>query len=205
MDSSSSIHHYASCVPSSLYPDLLDIRSLGHNSNNVNLNDDQLNTIHNHNSSLFIPSQGMLNSHSTHPTSATTPRVPTSYISSSSRRALEETSTNTQLSSPSPPGNLSPVSISNTDQLKRNSLKLDQRKRSRIIRAQGNLAASTPRTLAAAVAQEQDLVPYHQYRARQRRDASMEGESVWDEELEEAFMEGKTDFIQHLKTARFAK
>ncbi|KAH8150836.1 uncharacterized protein LAJ45_05017 [Morchella importuna] len=189
MDSSSSIHHYASCVPSSLYPDLLDIRSLGHNSNNVNLNDDQLNTIHNHNSSLFIPSQGMLNSHSTHPTSATTPRVPTSYISSSSRRALEETSTNTQLSSPSPPGNLSPVSISNTDQLKRNSLKLDQRKRSRIIRAQGNLAASTPRTLAAAVAQEQDLVPYHQYRARQRRDASMEGESVWDEELEEAFME----------------
>lgn len=33
----------------------------------------------------------------------------------------------------------------------------------------------------------------------------MEGESVWDEELEEAFMEGKTDFIQHLKTARFAK
>lgn len=97
------------------------------------------------------------------------------------------------------------MSISNTDQLKRNSLKLDQRKRSRIIRAQGNLAASTPRTLAAAVAQEQDLVPYHQYRARQRRDASMEGESVWDEELEEAFMEGKTDFIQHLKTARFAK
>ncbi|KAH0606627.1 uncharacterized protein H6S33_003461 [Morchella sextelata] len=189
MDSSSSIHHYASCVPSSLYPDLLDIRSLGRNSSNVNLNDDQLNTIHNHNSSLFIPSQGILDSHSTHPTSVTTPRVPTSYISSSSRRALEETSTNTQLSSPSPPGNLSPVSINNTDQLKRNSLKLDQRKRSRIIRAQGNLAASTPRTLAAAVAQEQDLVPYHQYRARQRRDASMEGESVWDEELEEAFME----------------
>ncbi|KAG0636779.1 TEA/ATTS domain family-domain-containing protein [Tuber brumale] len=36
---------------------------------------------------------------------------------------------------------------------------------------------------------QRDLVPYHQYRARQRRDASMEGESVWDEELEEAFME----------------
>lgn len=52
------------------------------------------------------------------------------------------------------------------------------------------MAASGNKTLAAAV-QQQDLVPYHQYRARQRRDASMEGESVWDEELEEAFMEGK--------------
>ncbi|KAG0138188.1 TEA/ATTS domain family-domain-containing protein [Tuber indicum] len=44
------------------------------------------------------------------------------------------------------------------------------------------------RTLSAPTVQR-DLVPYHQYRARQRRDASMEGESVWDEELEEAFME----------------
>ncbi|PWW76430.1 hypothetical protein C7212DRAFT_351544 [Tuber magnatum] len=44
------------------------------------------------------------------------------------------------------------------------------------------------RTLSASAVQR-DLVPYHQYRARQRRDASMEGESVWDEELEEAFME----------------
>ncbi|KAF8544341.1 TEA/ATTS domain family-domain-containing protein [Trichophaea hybrida] len=33
-----------------------------------------------------------------------------------------------------------------------------------------------------------DLMPYHQYRARQRRDAAM-GESVWDDELEAAFME----------------
>jgi hypothetical protein len=36
-----------------------------------------------------------------------------------------------------------------------------------------------------------DLMPYHQYRARQRRDAAM-GESVWDDELEAAFMEGET-------------
>ncbi|CCX13180.1 Similar to Regulatory protein abaA; acc. no. P20945 [Pyronema omphalodes CBS 100304] len=33
-----------------------------------------------------------------------------------------------------------------------------------------------------------DLMPYHQYRARQRRDAGL-GESVWDDELEDAFME----------------
>jgi len=36
-----------------------------------------------------------------------------------------------------------------------------------------------------------DLMPYHQYRARQRRDAAM-GESVWDDELEAAFMEGES-------------
>jgi hypothetical protein len=34
-----------------------------------------------------------------------------------------------------------------------------------------------------------DLMPYHQYRARQRRDAGL-GESIWDDELEDAFMEG---------------
>ena len=41
-----------------------------------------------------------------------------------------------------------------------------------------------------ALAAEPDLVPYHQYRARQRRDAGADGESVWDDELECAFMEG---------------
>lgn len=51
--------------------------------------------------------------------------------------------------------------------------------------------APTRSLSASAVAVQRDLVPYHQYRARQRRDASMEGESVWDEELEEAFMEGR--------------
>ena len=35
------------------------------------------------------------------------------------------------------------------------------------------------------------LMPYHQYRARQRRDAVV-GESVWDDELEAAFMEGES-------------
>lgn len=41
----------------------------------------------------------------------------------------------------------------------------------------------------SALAAVLDLMPYHQYRARQRRDAAM-GESVWDDELETAFMEG---------------
>lgn len=41
----------------------------------------------------------------------------------------------------------------------------------------------------SALAAVLTLMPYHQYRARQRRDAAM-GESVWDDELEEAFMEG---------------
>lgn len=43
---------------------------------------------------------------------------------------------------------------------------------------------------STSLASVADLVPYHQYRARQRRDASM-GESVWDDELEAAFMEGE--------------
>lgn len=41
-----------------------------------------------------------------------------------------------------------------------------------------------------ALAVEPDLVPYHQYRARQRRDAGADGDSVWPEELESVFMEG---------------
>ena len=41
----------------------------------------------------------------------------------------------------------------------------------------------------SALAAVLTLMPYHQYRARQRRDAAM-GESVWDDELEAAFMEG---------------
>ncbi|KAF8417225.1 TEA/ATTS domain family-domain-containing protein [Tirmania nivea] len=40
-----------------------------------------------------------------------------------------------------------------------------------------------------AVAVEPDLVPYRQYRARQRHDASADGDSVWPEELESVFME----------------
>lgn len=36
----------------------------------------------------------------------------------------------------------------------------------------------------------EDLVPYHQYRQKQRRENTTEGEAVWDEEAENAFMDG---------------
>ncbi|CUS15187.1 unnamed protein product [Tuber aestivum] len=106
------------------------------------------------------------------------------------RRALEETSLNSHRSS------LNSLSKSRSDNVaatvtqhpyKRNLDKLEHKKRSRAARGiSGPMAPS--RTFSASAVQR-DLVPYHQYRARQRRDASMEGESVWDEELEEAFME----------------
>jgi hypothetical protein len=37
---------------------------------------------------------------------------------------------------------------------------------------------------------EKEAVGYQQYRIRQRRDAGNDGESVWPDELEEAFQEG---------------
>lgn len=71
-----------------------------------------------------------------------------------------------------------------TTAVNRESVKLDSVKRHR---------SSEPVALPRGkkiLAVEPDLVPYHQYRARQRRDPGADGESVWDEELENAFMEG---------------
>lgn len=42
---------------------------------------------------------------------------------------------------------------------------------------------------------QQDLMPYLQYRARQRRDAGPNRDSVWDDEVEKAFMEGMISII----------
>jgi hypothetical protein len=42
---------------------------------------------------------------------------------------------------------------------------------------------------------EKDSMGYQQYRVRQRRDAANEGDSVWPDELEEAFQEGLSHFI----------
>ncbi|KAI5807604.1 TEA/ATTS domain family-domain-containing protein [Peziza echinospora] len=57
------------------------------------------------------------------------------------------------------------------------------------IKRQRSCEANTPPNGKKGIAVEPDLAPYHQYRARQRRDAGADGESVWDEELESAFME----------------
>ncbi|KAF8474232.1 TEA/ATTS domain family-domain-containing protein [Kalaharituber pfeilii] len=67
--------------------------------------------------------------------------------------------------------------------LNKKSVKLDSGKRPR-----SSELVALPRG-KKTLAVEPDLVPYHQYRARQRRDAGADGESVWDEELESAFME----------------
>jgi len=111
--------------------------------------------------------------------------------SNGGRRALEETSLNAHHSSPNSLNKLHSENVAGATaqhSYKRNLDKLEHKKRSRVVRGiTGPMAPS--RTLSASAVQR-DLVPYHQYRARQRRDASMEGESVWDEELEEAFMEG---------------
>ncbi|RPB04441.1 TEA-domain-containing protein [Choiromyces venosus 120613-1] len=106
------------------------------------------------------------------------------------RRALEETSLNSHHSSLKSVNQLHSENVAVAaaqHPYKRNLNKLEHKKRSRAVRGiTGPMAPS--RTLSASAVQR-DLVPYYQYRARQRRDASMEGESVWDEELEEAFME----------------
>ena len=111
--------------------------------------------------------------------------------SNGQRRALEETSLNAHHSSPNSLNKLHSENVAGATtqhSYKRNLDKLKHKKHSRAVRGiAGPMAPS--RTLSASAVQR-DLVPYHQYRARQRRDASMEGESVWDEELEEAFMEG---------------
>jgi len=118
----------------------------------------------------------------------------TSSLSNNSngqRGALEETSLNTNHSSLNSLNKLHSEKVpgaTTQHSYKRNLDKLEHKKRSRAVR--GITGPTAPsRTLSASVVQR-DLVPYHQYRARQRRDASMEGECVWDEELEEAFMEG---------------
>jgi hypothetical protein len=36
----------------------------------------------------------------------------------------------------------------------------------------------------------QDIIPYHQYRSRLRKEENTQGESVWDDQMEAAFMEG---------------
>jgi hypothetical protein len=41
-----------------------------------------------------------------------------------------------------------------------------------------------------AVVTVQDVMPYQQYRSRLRKEANMQGENVWDDQMEEAFMEG---------------
>ena len=107
------------------------------------------------------------------------------------RRALEETSLNAHHSSPNSLNKLHSDTIAAATAqhpYRRNLDKLEHKKRSRAVR--GITGPMTPSRTLSASAVQRDLVPYHQYRARQRRDASMEGESVWDEELEEAFMEG---------------
>jgi len=40
----------------------------------------------------------------------------------------------------------------------------------------------------------EDLVAYHQYRQKQRRESVPESDSVWDEEAENAFMDGESLF-----------
>lgn len=94
------------------------------------------------------------------------------------KKVLGDTDTNIQQHTPE-------RTPSPTNTVPRKSVKLESGKRFR---------SSDPVTLPRgkkALAIEPDLVPYHQYRARQRRgDAGADGESVWDEELESAFMEG---------------
>ncbi|KAL7271881.1 hypothetical protein RUND412_005336 [Rhizina undulata] len=108
--------------------------------------------------------------------------------SPSSRRVLGEKIRNTQnqhnLQHSIPLLERSP----NTKYSVKRSTKLDNKIRSRLGDSTGTPASSTKRPSSASATQH-DLMPYHQYRARQRRDANVEGESVWDEELEQAFME----------------
>lgn len=163
----SSIHQYGSCISTPLY-----LENTHHHQHHL------------HNPTLFIPS--VVPSHSIPQLPATVPRT-TSY--STTRRVLEETSHNSTIQTPASTGS-HPATASPQHSGKIHA-KLEQKRRSRGARIHGTVAAPSAKTLAAAV-QQNDLVPYHQYRARQRRDASMDGESVWDEELEEAFMEGRS-------------
>lgn len=170
----SSIHQYGSCISTPLY---LENAHHHHHQHHHHQH-------HHHNPSLFIPS--VVPSHSIPQLPAAVPRA-TSY--STTRRVLEETSHNSTIQTPPSTGG-HPTAASPQLSGKKIHAKLEQKRRSRGARVHGTVAAPSAKTLAAAV-QQNDLVPYHQYRARQRRDASMDGESVWDEELEEAFMEGR--------------
>ncbi|KAF8458082.1 TEA/ATTS domain family-domain-containing protein [Terfezia claveryi] len=91
------------------------------------------------------------------------------------RKVLGESDANIQQITPE--GTPSPTT------LKKKSVKLESGKGLRSIKP-----VALPRG-KKALAVEPDLVPYHQYRARQRRDASADGDSVWPEELEGVFME----------------
>lgn len=167
MDSFPSLHQYGTCISTPVYQALLESSHQHYN--------------HHSHPSLSTPS--IVPSHIV---PSVVPRA-TSY--NTARRALEETSHNSVQTPPSQASAHLPTPTSPQNSNKKIHAKLDQKRRSRGARIHGTVAAPSHKTLAAAV--QQDLVPYHQYRARQRRDASMEGESVWDEELEEAFMEGK--------------
>ena len=81
----------------------------------------------------------------------------------------------------------------------RRAAKLEARKLHRA----SNLAA-LPKGKNSSMTVEADLVPYHQYRARQRRDAGADGESIWDEDLEAAFMQGKAN-IDAFKSSSYRR
>lgn len=66
--------------------------------------------------------------------------------------------------------------------------------RSSAIHKRGASSGSNMRSYSSLLAALEDQAPYQQYRARQRRDAAM-GESVWDDEMEAAFMEGEYFYL----------
>lgn len=91
------------------------------------------------------------------------------------RKVLGESDANTQ--------QITPERTPSPTTLKKKAVKLESGKGLRSIKP-----VALPRG-KKALAVEPDLVPYHQYRARQRRDASADEDSVWPEELEGVFME----------------
>ena len=61
----------------------------------------------------------------------------------------------------------------------------------RILAPQRKLRTQISKMATTKTIELQDLLPYHQYRARQRRENNADGDSVWDEETEKAFMDGE--------------
>ena len=104
-----------------------------------------------------------------------TPSPPTSP-STRLRKTPEESDPNIQQQTPEctpSPKTLGKKSVKLESRKSRRSSEPDSLARGKKVRAVGPESA-----------------PYFQYRARQRRDAGVDGESVWGEELESAFMEG---------------
>src|SRR5438128_1473634 len=59
----------------------------------------------------------------------------------------------------------------------------------RILAPQKKLRTQVTKVASSKIFELQDLLPYHQYHARQRRENNADGDAVWDEETENAFMD----------------